>query len=116
MIFLYGGLTLLVRGSSLDGRIRRLKRQILTSKVDPRTERVKYDNICIQMKQKELTKTFMMISIKTLWSPRFITLFQRCKGSGLRQHSVKVAQLPCIKKPHNQIVHVWSGCRVYKAT
>ena len=39
----------------------------MTSKVDPRTERVKYlyctpYNICIQMKRKELSKTFMKIS------------------------------------------------------
>ena len=42
-------------------------RQILTSKVDPRTVRFKIflmaaDNIDIQMNRKELTKTFMMIS------------------------------------------------------
>ena len=47
--------------------------QILTSKVDPRNERVKYlwwpwsDIMGIQMIRKELTKTFMMI-----WSTIFI--------------------------------------------
>ena len=35
-------------------------RQFLTSKVDPRTERVK--NLGIQIRWKELSKTFVMIS------------------------------------------------------
>ena len=35
----------------------------MTSQVDPRTEKGNnYDDIGIQMKQKELTKIFMMIS------------------------------------------------------
>ena len=45
------------------------RRQILTPKVDPRYVRIKISimvvythNIGIQMKRKELTKTFMMIS------------------------------------------------------
>ena len=37
------------------------RRQHLTSKVVPHTERVKY-NTGIQIKQKKLTKSFMMIS------------------------------------------------------
>ena len=36
------------------------RRQNLTSKVDTRSGRVKIFNIGIQMRQKELTKTFMM--------------------------------------------------------
>ena len=36
--------------------------QNLTSKVDPRTEKIQKNYDGIQMKQKEITKTFMMIS------------------------------------------------------
>ena len=56
------------------------RRQILTTKVDPHTVRVKIfptavtHDIGIQMNQKELIKTFMMISNwkKPLWSPSFL--------------------------------------------
>ena len=64
------------------------RRHILTSKVDPRTKRVKYlywpqtHNTGIQMKQKELTKIFIIISNlkKTLVSMVYPKLYQRCKG------------------------------------
>ena len=56
-------LTLSVWEPSLDVRIRRM---ILTFEDDPRTERIitiiMVRNIGIEIKQKELTKTFIMIS------------------------------------------------------
>ena len=57
-----------MRGPSLDVISWRLGSQILTSKVDHRTERIKIfiivvdHNTGIQMKPKELTKPFMMIN------------------------------------------------------
>ena len=67
--FKYRKLNLTERGSTLDVKIYICRRLILTSQVDLRTVRVKIFiiavdkfNICIQMRRKELTKTFMMIS------------------------------------------------------
>ena len=57
----------------------------MTSKVDPRTVRVNIFIIAythkmgIQMNQKELTKTFMTISKKTLLSLVYTEVFQRFK-------------------------------------
>ena len=64
------------------------RRQILTSKDDPHTERMKIFidlNIGMNMKElanmKELPKTFMMISNeKPLVSMVHTQIFQRCKG------------------------------------
>ena len=49
------------------------RRQNLTSKFDP-LHTITTDNIGIQMKRKELTKKFMIISKRkiTLWYPWFI--------------------------------------------
>ena len=67
------------------------RRQILTSTVDPRTETINYDghrpinNTGIQMKRKELTKTFMRISTERFVPPpplMFDLLLNNGKGPG----------------------------------
>ena len=71
--------TLSARGPNLDVKF---WRQILTSKVDPCSERIKKKlwpytrNIGIQMERKDLIKTFMIASNwKTLWSSWFISKY-----------------------------------------
>ena len=65
-LLVFHSLNLSVRGATLESDVYRP--QILTSKVDPRTEKnEKYimaldHKIVIQMKRKELTETFMVIS------------------------------------------------------
>ena len=64
------------------------RRQILTSTVDPRTETINYDghrpinNTGIQMKRKELTKTFMMISKERFGPPPPLLMFDLLLNNG----------------------------------